>query len=116
MPWDPVFRGPFLPAWDLAISSRAFLSSRKLVCDTCGLSKVKRTCLLLELVGLVIFVLVVLDLLLWFLVVDGVGTGWVGLANYLRIWTVQISPPCPEGMVAGILWSDLCVCLFEEVG
>jgi hypothetical protein len=35
-----------------------------------------RTCLLLELVCLVIFVFLVLDLLLWLLVVNRVRTGW----------------------------------------
>lgn len=83
MPWEPVFKGPFLPAWDLAISSRAFLSLRRSAYDIRGKEIAKHTCLLFELVGLVIFILVILDLLLWLLVVDGVGTGYVGLETCL---------------------------------
>lgn len=112
IPCDPVFKGPFLPAWDLAISSRAFLSSRRLVCGTCGISGAgKRTCLLLELVGLVVFVLVILDFLLWLFVVDWVGTGWVRLVSRTEdmAW-VNFSPPCPEGMVAVFCWCELCGC------
>lgn len=63
------------------MSSRAFLSLGGLVCGICDVNLYARTCLLLELVGLIIFVLVILDLLLWLLVVDGVGTGLVILAD-----------------------------------
>lgn len=114
MPWDPVFKGPFLPAWDLAISSRAFLSSRRLVCGIYYISKGKRTCLLLELVGLVIFVLVVLDLLLWLLVVDGVGTGWVGLASCRRYGLGGSHLLVLKAWLRVFFWSDLCGCSIER--
>jgi len=70
-------KAPFAPAF-FAISSRAFLS----VVEQCQRLllrgrewRSKHTGSLLELVGLVLLVLLG-DLLLGLLVVDGVGTGW----------------------------------------
>lgn len=83
MPWPPTLRGPFAPAF-LAISSRAFLSVRTFVSVDClgGAALFQyRTGRLLELEGLVILVLLG-DLLLGLLIVNGVGTRWERLSAF----------------------------------
>jgi hypothetical protein len=77
MPWLPVFKGPLPPAF-LASSSRAFLSvaNRQRLIVVFSLSRASQhTSRGLELVGLVLVILLD-DLLLGLLVVDGVGTRW----------------------------------------
>jgi hypothetical protein len=80
IPWLPVFKGPLPPAF-LASSSRAFLSVANrqrliAVSHVFSLSRASQhTSRGLELVGLVLVILLD-DLLLGLLVVDGVGTRW----------------------------------------